>query len=97
MIPRKILLSTIMVLVVFLAANLSSLGFFESINLRIRDSFFRLRGPVPTNQQIVIVTIDDESIYRFGRWPWPRASIAALLYRLSHAGARTVGIDISFT
>ena len=96
MIPRKILLSTTIVLFVFIAANLSSFGVFEGINLGIRDSFFRLRGPVPTNQQIVIVAIDDESIHRFGRWPWPRASIAALVHRLSQAGARTVGIDISF-
>ncbi|MEJ2364123.1 MAG: serine/threonine-protein kinase [Deltaproteobacteria bacterium] len=71
-------------------------GPLENTHLKIRDLFFRLRGPAPTNSQIAIVAIDDQSIAHYGRWPWPRAWIGGLIHRLTEAGSRTIGLDISF-
>ena len=44
----------------------------------------------------VIVAIDERSLSRLGRWPWPRETHAALLDRLTAAGARAVGLDLLF-
>jgi len=44
---------------------------------------------------ILLVAIDDDSLARLGRWPWPRTVHAALLDRL--AGARAIGLDIIFS
>lgn len=52
-------------------------------------------GRAPSD--VVIVAIDDPSIQQLGRWPWPRATHAALLDRLRAAGARAVALDILFT
>ncbi|WP_348945505.1 CHASE2 domain-containing protein [Chitinibacter sp. FCG-7] len=41
---------------------------------------------------IVIIAIDDASIAKLGRWPWPRHYHADLLERLQHA--RAVGLDL---
>lgn len=46
---------------------------------------------------LVIVTIDDESLAQIGRWPWRRAVHATLINRLSTDGAKAIGIDIMFT
>ena len=93
---RKLLIITIGVFFLFALCHVASFGPVENIHLKIRDLFLQLRGPVPTNPQIAIVAIDDQSIAHYGRWPWPRARIAALIQRLIEADARTIGIDISF-
>lgn len=48
----------------------------------------------PARSDIVIVGIDDDSLARIGRWPWPRAVHATLVERLSAAGARAVLLDL---
>jgi CHASE2 domain-containing sensor protein/tRNA A-37 threonylcarbamoyl transferase component Bud32 len=93
---RKLLIITIGVFFLLAFCHVASFGPLENTHLKIRDLFFRLRGPVPTNPQIAIVAIDDQSIAHYGRWPWPRARIGALIHKLTEADARTIGIDISF-
>ena len=48
----------------------------------------------PAPQDIVIVAIDDASLSEIGRWPWRRAVHAALVERLTKAGARAIGLDL---
>ncbi len=52
-------------------------------------------GPAPSD--VVIVAVDDASVAALGRWPWPRATHAALLDRLSAAGVRAIAFDVLFT
>jgi signal transduction histidine kinase/CHASE2 domain-containing sensor protein len=62
--------------------------------LRFNDSFFRL-SPVPKpRSRVVLVLIDDESLNRFGRWPWSRTLLAKLTNNLNAAGASVIGLDI---
>ncbi|MBI4636379.1 MAG: adenylate/guanylate cyclase domain-containing protein [Candidatus Rokubacteria bacterium] len=62
--------------------------------LTVYDLHFRLRGPRPGNEQVLIVAIDEESLRTVGRWPWPRSVLAELVQRLSAAGVAAVGVDI---
>ncbi len=70
-------------------------GPLERIELAMRDSLMRLRGPQPPNDQIVIVAIDDFSFNWTGQqWPWPRAYMARIVDQLNQDGARLVGLDV---
>lgn len=71
--------------------------FLQSLELKALDLRFKLRGPRPANDNIVIVAIDDYSLSKMGRWPWPRSYHAELLDILSRAGAKTIGFDLIFT
>ncbi|MFW2829669.1 CHASE2 domain-containing protein [Sphingomonas sp. ID0503] len=51
---------------------------------------------LPPSDRIVIVAIDDDSIRRIGRWPWPREVHAELIDRLTKAGVKRVGYDVLF-
>jgi CHASE2 domain-containing sensor protein/tRNA A-37 threonylcarbamoyl transferase component Bud32 len=93
---KKVLIITIGLFLFFAIFHVALFGPLENTHLKIRDLFFHLRGPAPTNSQIVIVAIDDQSIAHYGRWPWPRAWIGGLIHRLTEAGSRTIGLDISF-
>jgi CHASE2 domain-containing sensor protein len=48
-------------------------------------------APAPN---IAIVAIDDESVTKLGRWPWPRDYHAALIDKLAKGGASVIGFTI---
>ena len=62
----------------------------------VYDALIRLQSG-PADEAIVIVAIDDRSLQTLGRWPWPRATHAALIDRLTQAGPRAVAYDVLFT
>jgi adenylate cyclase len=39
---------------------------------------------------VKVVNIDDESLARFGQWPWPRTLIAQMVDRLTQSGAAVI-------
>lgn len=59
------------------------------------DSSFKfLQQSAPDD--IVIIAIDEQSIDRIGRWPWPRGVHAQLLNKLTEAGVKAVAMDVLF-
>lgn len=50
----------------------------------------------PPSQDILIVEIDEQSLQRLGRWPWPREIHAKLIEKLDEAGAAAIVLDILF-
>ncbi len=69
---------------------------FLSLDNRLRDFLFILRGPIPTTENVVIVDIDERSLKKYGQWPWSRHIIASLLAQLRDDGAGIIGLDIVF-
>lgn len=70
---------------------------FQSLDNRIRDFYFNVRGPQKTDDNIVIVDIDEKSIKELGQWPWERDKFAQILKNLSLDGAGIIGLDIVFS
>lgn len=66
----------------------------RAVELQALDWRFRWRGPLPPNDALLIVAIDDRSIARFGRWPLPRTRIAEAVERLAALEARVIGMDL---
>lgn len=73
-------------------AGMSANVFFAT-QLRLSDALF---PAARADGRIVIVAIDDESITREGRWPWPRDLHAELIDRLVADGASLIGYDVTF-
>lgn len=69
---------------------------FETIEAKLYDYRFTLRGPVPPPDSVVIAAIDEKSLRELGRWPWDRDVTAALLRSISKAGAEIVVLDVMF-
>jgi serine/threonine-protein kinase len=77
-----------------LAAYLCNWSLFEGAELKFYDLRSKLRQNLLAADEVVLVSIDDNSLAAIGRWPWPRWRLAALVDRLSTAGAKVVGLDI---
>jgi adenylate cyclase len=58
------------------------------------DAYQNLQPRPAAESPVVVVDIDDESIRRFGQWPWPRTFLADLIERLNGMGAATIGLDL---
>lgn len=48
-------------------------------------------------QDVVLVTIDEQSLSSLGRWPWSRRVHAELIDRLHADGAKVIGLDVMFS
>ncbi len=69
----------------------------RDFQLRIADTYFRTAPPPFPPSPVVLVLIDDKSLYEYGRWPWSRARVAELVRILERAGAQVIGLDILFS
>ncbi|MEJ2428756.1 MAG: adenylate/guanylate cyclase domain-containing protein [Deltaproteobacteria bacterium] len=88
-----ILLLTGLMLLLYLTGN----PFLDRLELKSLDVRFLSRGPEPPGPFAVLAAIDEKSVDEIGKWPWPRAKIAALIDRLSEEGARVIAMDIFFS
>ncbi|MBI2363084.1 MAG: CHASE2 domain-containing protein, partial [Elusimicrobia bacterium] len=87
-----------LVLTGFVAASYLFQGaFLEGLELKAYDARAQFRVDLEPSSEVVIVAVDDESIARLGRFPWPRTRLAEALDRLKAAGPRVIGLDILLT
>jgi len=73
-------------------------NFFGTLELNSVDTRFAVRGTEDPRPDIAVVAIDDDTFSQLGvQWPFPRSMHAALIDRLSAAGAKAIAYDIQFT
>jgi CHASE2 domain-containing sensor protein len=60
------------------------------------DWLMRQRGLLQAPEDIVIVAIDEPSLKRFGRFPWPRSLMAGALDSLRSARPKAIALDVLY-
>jgi signal transduction histidine kinase len=76
-------------------AGLLSLSYpVEELSRRTGDMYFRLRGSQGTSPHVALILIDDESLERYGRWPWKRSLLAHVVRAASAERPKALGLDI---
>ena len=88
------LISSLLTLL-FLAAHVTEFPPVYSLELKAYDLAVNARMK-PADEGIVIVSIDDNSVSRLGRWPWPQPILAEVIDQISNAGAKIIGLDIFY-
>lgn len=84
-------------LFIILLSAIPSLGFlFNLFELKTLDYRFRLK-PVNPRDEVAIIAIDEESLKRLGRWPWPRNLHALLLDKIMEGDPKSIFFDIFFS
>ena len=62
------------------------------------DQYQRWRPrPYAFDQPVRVIAVDDESLKRYGQWPWPRERLTELVEALKTAGAATIVFDFLFS
>lgn len=99
---KKIEKSTISDFILGITLTLITLFFFLLVwgpLESLEQSFYDLRVGMnvkPATAPIAVVLIDDASITKLGRWPWPRAYIGTMVNLLNASGAKVIGLDIIY-
>ncbi len=81
----------------FLLLALIKVDFIDALELKLYDVRMNLRGGGGTSDAIVLVDIDNDSIEKLGRWPWPRSRIAQAIEKIDDAGAKIIGLNIIYS
>jgi signal transduction histidine kinase/CHASE2 domain-containing sensor protein len=67
------------------------------LDLAARDWLLRSRGKIAPPPEIAIIAIDEPSIARLGRFPWPRALMARGLEQISAARPKVIALDVLYS
>ena len=79
----------------FLVGMVNGAGLFEGLERTAYDTGIRTANHNPgAAERIAIVAIDDDSIRKIGRWPWPRSILADMVDRLAAAKAKVIGLQV---
>ena len=79
-----------------LALRVSGSAAIATFQDRVFDAFQLLSPRVYADVPVRIVDIDDETLERYGAWPWPRTLVARMISRISELGASAIALDIVF-
>jgi len=92
--PHLLGSAVLMIAALLYLQMLPGAGIFERLERANLDLYFRLRGPLPPDARLHLLTIDDLSLQKIGGWPWPRVQIAELLTRVLAENPRLVVCDL---
>ncbi len=96
---KRILISRVIglaLLVGILALRISDPVFVSNLRNQGFDFLQRIQPRPMAKLPVAIVDIDENSLEKYGQWPWPRTRIAELVDKLTAVGAVTIGFDIIF-
>jgi serine/threonine-protein kinase len=82
------------ILALFVALWFVRLPLVDSLELKYYDILMKLRGDTQSETEIVMVDIDDDSIEKLGRWPWPRSLIAQGIDKINSGNPRVIGLNL---
>jgi len=83
-------------LIGFAALRVADPAPIEEFRVRTFDTFQVIDPRVKTAKPVRIVNIDENSLAKFGQWPWPRTRVADLIANLTRLGAVAIAFDIMF-
>jgi serine/threonine-protein kinase len=86
----------IVLLLLTIFAFFLSWGPLETLEYGIYDLSANLRVK-PSKAPVAVIAIDEQSIANLGRWPWPRAYVAAMLELLQSYNVKVIGLDIIYS
>ncbi|MCB0348014.1 MAG: adenylate/guanylate cyclase domain-containing protein [Bdellovibrionales bacterium] len=72
-------------------------SFLQQLHLKSIDYRMLLRGDRRGSKDVAILTVDEESLNKIGRWPFSRDVFAKIIDRTIELGAKFIAFDIIFS
>ena len=86
----------ILLIICIIAIPLALLGAFKKSDYRIYDILLGWCKEPKTQENIVLIDIDDISLNEIGSWPWTRDILADVLIRSKELGIANIVFDIEY-
>lgn len=91
---ERLLYASLAVLSALVSLALGWTAYADRFNGSFYDFYFRRRGPQSPLEHIVLVTIDDETLARYGALPLNRSVLAQGIRAIEEAGPRLLAVDL---
>lgn len=91
------LLSGLALTLLFLVFVFVRVPLLETIESKLYDVLLSVKSDSTPADEIVIVDIDNASIEKMGRWPWPRSLMARVIEIINNGQPRLIGLNIIFS
>jgi adenylate cyclase len=82
--------------VIVLMLVIWSPDFITKLELLSIDTRTKLLEVPKADKKIVLFVVDDSSVLRVGKWPWPRGKLGQIIDRLDSLGAKAIVYDFNF-
>jgi len=82
---------------VFLILALVRIDFFDALEYKFYDFRMGMRAEPQGADDIVIVDIDNDSVEKLGRWPWPRSLIAKSVEKINAGDPKIIGLNFIYS
>lgn len=69
---------------------------FQTLRNQVFDTYQQITPRTYTPVPVRILDIDEESIRRFGQWPWDRRKIAGIIRQIQDMGVAALAFDVLF-
>lgn len=83
--------------ILFFFFSLLRIDFLDTLEYKFYDIRMRMRSVAAPSKEIVIVDIDNDSIEKLGRWPWPRSLIAQAIDKIGSSTPKVIGLNILYS
>jgi CHASE2 domain-containing sensor protein/predicted Ser/Thr protein kinase len=85
------------IMILFLGLWFVRFQFIDTLELKYYDVMMKLRGQPDAESDIVMVDIDEDSIEKLGRWPWPRSLLATGIQKINAGKPKVIGLNLLLT
>jgi CHASE2 domain-containing sensor protein/tRNA A-37 threonylcarbamoyl transferase component Bud32 len=85
------------IMILFLGLWFVRFQFVDTLELKYYDVMMKLRGAPDAESEIVMVDIDDDSIEKLGRWPWPRSLLSKGILKINQGQPKVIGLNLLLT
>ncbi|MDR0239375.1 MAG: adenylate/guanylate cyclase domain-containing protein [Deltaproteobacteria bacterium] len=70
--------------------------FMRILDYKLYDAFLHVYHDKEISPAPAIINLDEQTLAKYGQWPWPRFLVAELLQAIVGLGAASVGVDVLF-
>jgi len=85
------------IMILFLGLWFVRFQFVDTLELKYYDVVMKLRGAPDAESDIVMVDIDEDSIEKLGRWPWPRSLLSKGILKINEGKPKVIGLNLLLT
>ena len=86
----------LLILIGVIALRVTFSDVVDEFSFKVFDQFQRLKPREYVGSPVIIADLDDETLARYGQWPWPRTQVASLIDKLAEKNAAAIALDIVF-
>ncbi len=80
--------------IIFLGLVFFRVDLLDTLELKFYDIMVNLKVAPKSPSDIILVDIDEDSIEKLGRWPWPRSLLATGIKQINAGNPKVIGFNL---